>query len=945
MASTSQRSFVSGELSPALYARSDQAKYASGLRTCRNLIVQRQGGADYRPGTEYIGALASTARLIPWVFNDAQTCLLVFTDGALAFVRDGAYIEDSGSPYTIATPYAAADLADLRFVQSADVTTLVHPSYAPRILERLGETDWTLTTITFEPQIGPPTGVTATAPSSTLAKYAIAGATNAAPIVIDSAVAGPLASGQVVTVEGVTGNTAANGTWGVTVIDSYHFSLNGSVGNGAYVTGGDWYIGAPVTLVYDVTAVNQAGVESLVGRVEVPAASSDVTPYTLTWAAPVGTNEKDTAVSYNIYKGIAASGTAADDVPAGFIGATGSLVFYDDWSVTPDLLNRAPVARNPFSGADNYPAAVGYWQERLILAGTNNNPETLYTSRSGDYYNFTISSPLQDDDAVTATLVSRKVNLIQHIVDAGMLLALTSGEEWVIKGDPADILRPTEVNAKNYGKHGVSGLAPIEIDQRLLYVQARQSKVRDVGLGPQVAYQGFVGRDMTIFANHLFDGYTLVDWCYAEEPHSIVWVVRDDGVLLSLTLVDDQQVLAWAHHDTLGTVENVCAIPEAGEDRVYLVVHRDGGRYLERMRSLFWTDILTDAAFVDSMLSYDGRNTDGTKTMTLTGGTSLTLTGGSTWAPPETLTLTASQAFFAETDVGTTLTVTDEDDNSYSLVIGAYVSPTVVTGIPTALVPVAMRAVTISQWRYDQLLTLTCSSSEFVSGDVGNQIFLYDADGNVLRFTIETYSSATAVTGFPEATVPTTLTGLATGVWSRAVDQVSGLSHLEGQDVAIFADGFVVSSPNNPTVATITVTSGVATLDKPYAVIFVGLPYIGDLETLDLDTAEGASLKVAKINITQVILIVNETRGMWIGPGEPEPPTIAPLVGLGTNLKEAKIRDAEGYDEPVDLLSGAFEMNTTGRWTNGGRTFIRQVDPVPMTILAIMPKGFIPPPR
>ena len=43
----------------------------------------------------------------------------------------------------------------------------------------------------------------------------------------------------------------------------------------------------------------------------------------------------------------------------------------------------------------------------------------------------------------------------------------------------------------------------------------------------------FRGRDLTMFANHLFDGHSLVAWAYAEEPHSIIWVVRDDGVLLA----------------------------------------------------------------------------------------------------------------------------------------------------------------------------------------------------------------------------------------------------------------------------------------------------------------------------------------------------------------------------------------------------------------------------
>lgn len=846
--STSQRNFNSGELSPALYARTDQAKYAAGLRTCRNLLVMRQGGVTSRPGTEYIGTLTTAARLLPFEFNDSQTYVLVFTNQAVRFVRDGAYILSSGSPYTVSTPYLTAELADLQIAQSGDVVTIVHPSHPPQNLSRIADDSWTLTAVFLSPIIDPPT------------------------------------------------------------IQTFYSQA------GTAVVPHRWI----------VTAVNADGIESFAS---VASPSDPHATLGITWTDVTG------AVSYNIYKATDTGGSVSD---YGFIGSSAQPNFWDD-NFQPDSTARAPVVRNPFASVGNYPAAVSYYQQRRLFANTTNNPNTIWTSRSADYGNFTVSSPIQDDDAVTFALVGKKVQSVVHLLDADGLLAFTNGGQWSIEGDQAHVLRPTEINARQYAPRGTSALVPIIIDKRIVFVQARRSVVRDVSNEP---IYGFRGNDLTTFANHLFDGYTLVDWAFAEVPHSLVWVVRSDGTLLSLTYLNEQQILGWSRHDTDGTVENVCVVPEGGEDRVYLVVNRSGGRFLERMRSLFWTDIAADAAFVDAMLSYDGRNTDTTKTLTLTGGTSLTLTGGTDWLPGETLTLTASAAFFASPDVGTELVVTDGSGNSYTLVIGVFTSSLVVTGTPTATVPVAMRGVAVPQWRYDQQLTLTASAAEFVSGDVGNQFFLYDATGAVVRFTISAYTSATVVQGFPVRTVLATLAGVPTAVWSRAVDQVSGLGHLEGQDVSIFADGFVVSSPNNPSVATIAVTGGIATLDKPYAVIFVGLPYVSDFETLDIDTPEGPSLKVSKMLINQVVLMVDRTRGLWIGPGDPEP--TVDLVGTGSGLKEAKIRDAEDYDAPVDLLSGPLEVNVETGYNRTGRLFVRQVDPVPMTILAAMPSGFIP---
>lgn len=86
----------------------------------------------------------------------------------------------------------------------------------------------------------------------------ITGATNASPIVITSANHG-LNTGTLVTISGVTGNTAANGKWVVTRINASTFSLDSSVGNGAYVSGGVW----SVTGLYSasITPQSAAGYE------------------------------------------------------------------------------------------------------------------------------------------------------------------------------------------------------------------------------------------------------------------------------------------------------------------------------------------------------------------------------------------------------------------------------------------------------------------------------------------------------------------------------------------------------------------------------------------------------------------------------------------------------------------------------------------------------------
>jgi hypothetical protein len=299
----------------------------------------------------------------------------------------------------------------------------------------------------------------------------------------------------------------------------------------------------------------------------------------------------------------------------------------------------------------------------------------------------TTRTPVQADDAVTFSLVGKQVNEVRHLVELSRLVALTSGTEWVINGDADGILTPTAINASQQSYHGSSELQPILIDASALYVQARGTIIRDYGFDYQI--DGYRGNDLTIFSTHLFDGYTVRDWAYQKTPNSIVWVVRSDGVLLGLTYVKEHQLVAWHRHDTDGTFEQACSVPEGVEDSLYTVVVRtiNGAtkRYIERMHSRTIDDVI-DSVFMDSSLSYDGRNTNTSHTMTLSGGT--------TWAYSETITLTSSASFFTAADVGNEIQITGADGEFIRFEIRGYTSGLVVTGVPHRTVPTSLRSPT-----------------------------------------------------------------------------------------------------------------------------------------------------------------------------------------------------------------------------------------------------------
>jgi Ubiquitin-activating enzyme E1 FCCH domain len=940
-----QRSFSGGELAPSLYARVDVSKYATGVRTLRNMLTMRHGGATNRPGTMFsceVKDSSKTVRLIPFVFNSAQTYVLEFGDQYMRVIKSGVqqrlasqnitgitnanpcvitydgadtyangdeiyitgivgaigsflnnrnfkvanlnagantfeldYLDGTNvnstsmgaygsggtiaEVYEISTPYLEADLPTLQFVQSADVVTIVHPSYAPRELSRSGDTSWTLATITFAPTIDKPDGgalssiaaganeyryrVTAIAEETYEeslpgyeAPFTITGVTQANPAVVTTSASHSYNSGEEVYISGIVGMTELNGRkFNITVLTATTFELDSEDSSGytAYSSGGTSERTA-------MTAWNAA-------------APTSANPHIVSWTAVTG------AVEYNVYRADGTSGVY------GFLGVTRSTTFRDIGS-DPDTTDNPPSERDIFNAADDYPSAVTYYQQRLGLASTTNDPEKIWLSRSARFKNFTASNPIQDDDAITFSMTGRQVNRVKHLIDIGRLIVLTSGGEWSVEGGSSGTLAPDDINPRQYSYNGSSDVPPVVINNNAIYCQARGSIIRDLRFDFET--DGYSGDDLTIFSAHLFDDYQIVEMAYQQIPHSVLWVVRDDGKLLGLTYVKEQQMYAWHRHDTDGLIENVCVVPEGSEDVLYMTVARTVGaatkRYVERMATRN-INLIEDSKFLDSYGTYDGRNT-GSTTMTISG----------------------------------------------------------------------------SGWTYTDTLTLTASSSTFVSTDVGNEVHVYytDSDGEeqVIRLEITAYTSATVVSVTPNRTVPVALQAVATTDWALAVDQVTGLWHLNGLDVSVFADGFVVANPNNESYDVRTVSDGTLTLDKPYAVIHVGLPYTSDIETLNIDTAQGETISDKNKLVNKVTLFVEDSRGVWIGP-KPPPDEATDFLG---GLTEVKVRNDEGYDDPVSLRTGTIDVNIQSEWNSNGRIFIRQTDPLPLSVLAVVPAGLFP---
>lgn len=261
-----------------------------------------------------------------------------------------------------------------------------------------------------------------------------------------------------------------------------------------------------------------------------------------------------------------------------------------------------------WNGEKGYPSATGFYEDRLVFAGSKGFPQTFWTSKTGDYYNFGTSIPSADDDGITATLNGGQMNGIKAIIAFGEMLLLTVGGEFKVSGG-GKAITGSNVLSQPQEYRGVSDVNPVTIGSRIIYVQHQGNIIRDLAYSYDV--DKYTGDDLNLLASHLFEGHKIISMTYQQIPNSIVWCVRDDGLLLGLTYIKEQDIYAWHQHTTAGgKFVSVCNIGGSTEDKLYAVIERGGQYYVEIMESRDKSTNVEDQFFVDSGITYEGEPTD-----------------------------------------------------------------------------------------------------------------------------------------------------------------------------------------------------------------------------------------------------------------------------------------------------------------------------------------------
>jgi hypothetical protein len=563
--------FTAGELSPKMLGQVDFAQYQFGCEILENFIVWPQGMVTRRPGIRFIAAgktPATAIRLLPFEFSTTQAYMIEM--GALYFrfyMNQGQILSAPATPYEIVHDYLPADFFEIQYSQSADIMFLAHNDYPPRSLSRMAHTSWTLTDIEFTdgPYLAPnivATKTLALASVTVPTAKTVTGVTNVTGLINVLAVGHGLITDDYAAVEGVVGVQAANGGCKVTRIDNDNFTIQGSTFAGTYVSGGT---------VKKLTVMTASGFTFTATQI------------------PSLWRHKNSTWGYCKAWYYIGSTTMAVEMKVTNSGGTATA----DW---------CEGAWSPYRG---YPSVVGFYENRLFYGATTYQPQTLWGSKSGDYYNHTPGS--NDDDPIAITLNSDYVNVIKWISGTKILLVGTSRGQWHISATGTnEALTPSNIKAAQ--ETGLTSSAIMtRCDHTVLFWQQFGRNLMEVAYS--LESDSYVATPLTVLAEHM--GMSPIkEMAYLQEPLGSLWCIRTDGQMAVLTYERQHKVVAWYRLVTDGYFESVARIPGATRDELWVVVKRTIGgatvRYVELIDNLeTYENATEDMFYVDSGLTYD----------------------------------------------------------------------------------------------------------------------------------------------------------------------------------------------------------------------------------------------------------------------------------------------------------------------------------------------------
>lgn len=643
--------FNAGEFSPRMAARVDLAQYRFAGETFENLLLLQQGGFMRRPGTKYINAVKTESlvtELIPFVFSTIQAYMIESGNAYFRFYKTLAQITVPDTDAVITNGTFPAGITDWD-ERSTGTASIAHDATNLR-LNLVGATasiawaeqDVTTTSTGVEHVlrftvygvagdfIQLRIGTSSTGNeliddfSLGVGEHSIAFTPSASPFYVQFRNSA-LKTVQIDDVSLIDNNPMEVTTPYAT--DDLPLIKHAQTADILYLVHPDYRPRRLLRLGDRSWSLEE------VDFADGPYLTTNVTATTLTPGATTGLGQTLTASSedginggqgflstdvgrlvriqhsttwgYGVITAVSSTTVATMDIKRDFGAATAQ----SSWTL------------GAWSDTTGWPRAVTFYESRAAYGGTMEQPQTFWLSQSGDFQNMqpdSTAGAVESDDAINRTVASQTVNAILWLLTADKLVAGTSSNQVLARSTLDDEpITPANFIAKPKTTRSCADINAVAIDEAAIFAQRGKRKLLAFGRLEGDAYQAF---DLTVYAEHVTRG-NISKLVYQEEPHSIVWVLREDGVLSALTYRPEQQVIGWSRHILGGTdmvVESIASIPGSGtteaRDELWIIVKRTINSATHRYIEVFERDYedgdsSEDAFYLDSGITYSGAAT------------------------------------------------------------------------------------------------------------------------------------------------------------------------------------------------------------------------------------------------------------------------------------------------------------------------------------------------
>lgn len=555
--------------------------------------------------------------------------------------------------YEIATPWSASGLDALCHAQSADVLYLAHADHAPRTLTRTGHAAWTLAAMPlargpFAPLNADDTVRVMCASTSGFQPGAQVTLRASAPLFTPGHAGSHFRMQELYLSDqnvspwspGETLSTAA----GTQVSSNGHVYALADAGSGAqtgsvapsHTEGDAWDNPAGAThrkkwrYLHSRWAILR--LDSWIDGKTMTATAMTYLPAglapaarTITGVTSAGGTSRILCPGHGFDEG--------DYVTIG--GVAGAVQANGDWKVTNvtptgfDLANGTPPsayagggtvkrfatwlwAEGAFSPTRGYPACVALHEQRLVFANTRLQPFGLWASASADFMNFLPGT--RDDETISYNIAANQADPVRWLTSASDLLVGTLSQEFAAFGGGAgDPITPANTRIVPQSGEGANAAQPVKVGLETLFVN--RSGRRIISLASRAETGSYASVDLTELAEHLTRESPVTRLAWARNPLSVLWALRADGRVLSLTYRPEQQLYAWARHDFGGDVESIAVVPSASgaTDDLWMIVRRviagEPRRFVEHLAPPFepaGDEDRDSMGFLDVALRYQG---------------------------------------------------------------------------------------------------------------------------------------------------------------------------------------------------------------------------------------------------------------------------------------------------------------------------------------------------